>query len=68
MSETVKFNITLEQQSEIEALFNNEELKKYMSAGISNTGTKISIEKKLERQKNAIDILSSKDEKFWSFE
>lgn len=68
MSEPNAIDITPEQAQEIDTLFKNEALKKYMSAGLANTGTTTSIEEKLERQQKAIDVLSTKDESFWSFE
>lgn len=68
MSDSNSIDITPEQAQEIDALFKNEALKKYMSAGITNIGTTTPIDEKLRRQQKAIDVLSTKDESFWSFE
>lgn len=50
MSDSNSIDITPEQAQEIDALFKNEALKKYMSAGITNTGAMTPIDEKLKRQ------------------
>lgn len=68
MSATQKLEITEEQQKEIDALFSNDKLIKYMAAGMPNTGEKPDLKKIAERQEEAIGALSKKDDSFWSFE
>lgn len=68
MSDLNAIDITPQQAQERDALFKNEALKKYMSAGIANTGTTTPVAEKLKRQQKAIDVLSTKGESFWSFD
>lgn len=63
-----ELEISEEQQKELDALFANDKLVKYMMAGMPNTGEKPNLKEITERQNETIRILSKKDESFWSFE
>ncbi|MBD5608402.1 MAG: hypothetical protein HDQ93_06075 [Desulfovibrio sp.] len=59
--------VTPEQKAQIDKIFNNKQLIEFMQSGLPNKGEDTPESTILERQKRIVEVLSQKDEDFWSF-
>lgn len=59
--------LSSEQQQELDAICENEQLMEFMEAGLPNQGKVESEDTILERQRQAVEAFSKNSKDFWSF-